>query len=424
MKCRVLVVEDDDFQRESLVEILKSFGFEVEGVDCAESARSIIDDFDVFVCDVRLSGIDGITLLKEIKKRKAEAEVVIITAFSNVEDAVEAIKLGAFHYITKPYDVEVLVNLLKKACELVSLRKGEQIVYASRKMAELLKQATLFAKSDAPVLITGESGSGKELLAKFIHSTSDRKGEFVAVNCTAIPEGLFESELFGHEKGAFSGASSSKLGLIEIANGGTLFLDEIGDMPLPLQAKLLRFLQEGTFRKVGATKEKKVDVKIVAATNRELEKLVKEGKFRQDLYFRLNVLSLKIPPLRERPEDILVLAEHFLKKYSSKYAKKTTLSTSSIKALTSYDFPGNVRELENMIHRAVLISADKIEPEHLFPEEGGTNAKKSLPQAVEELEKRMIREALAATGGVQTRAAKLLGIDEKTLRYKRKKYRI
>ena len=435
-KPAVLVVEDDDIQRELLKETLEDSGFNVLTAKSAEKGLQVLakNQIDVVVSDVRLPGMDGLSFLERIKEEFPETEVIVITAFSSVSDAVQAIKRGAFHYVTKPFDPEVLINLIDKACQLSRLKKvpkkeGE-IVYASREMEEILKKASLFARAEAPVLILGESGVGKELVARFIHKESGRKGKFVAVNCSAIPKDLFESELFGHEKGAFTGAVKTKKGLFEEANGGTLFLDEIGDLPLPLQPKLLRVLQEGKVRRVGATTEISVDVKIITATNQNLKKLVEEGKFREDLYYRLKVLTLKIPTLRERPEDILELAGFFVKKYSEKYGKKVEITPEVLQKLLNYPFPGNVRELENIIHRLVIFSTGKItekELKELLEDEISRKEidfSKPLPEQVAEFEKKLILEALKRTNYVQVKASKLLGIDEKTLRYKRKKYGI
>ena len=435
-ECRVLIVEDEDIQRELLREILEDSGFSVLTAQSAERGFQLLmkSPADVVVTDVRLPGMDGLSFLEKVKEEFPETEVIVITAFSNVTDAVNAIKKGAFHYVTKPFDPEVLINLINKACQLARLKKvpkrDGEIVYASREMEEILKKASLFARTEAPVLILGESGVGKELLARFIHRESGRKGKFVAVNCAAIPRDLFESELFGYEKGAFTGALKTKKGLFEEADGGMLFLDEIGELPLSLQPKLLRVLQEGKVRRVGANLEKEVDVKIVAATNRDLKELVEKGEFREDLYYRLNVLTLKIPPLRERPEDILELTGFFLKKYSEKYGKKVEITPEALQKLLSYPFPGNVRELENLIHRLVIFSEGKITERDLKELGEKSNPcdefdfSKPLPEKVAEFEKKLILEALKRTNYVQVRAARLLGIDEKSLRYKRKKYGI
>ncbi len=434
MKGKVLIVEDDQIQRELLKESLEEKGFKVISVSSAEEGKNSLEEnpVDTVVTDVKLPGKSGIIFLKEIKEAYPEIEVIVITAFSDVEDAVEAIKAGAFHYITKPYDIDVLANLLSKCCELTQLKKSpseKSFIFKSNAMEKLLSTVKIFAKSDAPILITGESGTGKEVIAKYIHKASERTGKFIPVNCTSIPENLFESELFGHEKGAFSGAIKAKPGLIEESDNGTLFLDEIGDLPLPLQTKLLRFLQEKEIRRIGSLNTKKVDVRIVAATNRDLEKTVKDGEFREDLFYRLNVLRVEIPPLRERKEDIVELVGFFVRKFSTKYKKTLTISNEALKKLAEYSFPGNVRELENIIHRAVLIAKETVKPEHftLSTPEKKTEKEsfsKPLPQLMEETEKELIKEVLEKTNYVQTKAAKLLGIDEKSLRYKRKKYEI
>ena len=436
--CSVLLVEDDKVQRELLTELLEEEGFSVTSASSGERALDLFrkEHYDAVITDVRLPGMSGLELLQKIKELEPSVEIIVITAFSSVDDAVKAIKMGAFHYVTKPFEPEVLVNLLRKACKLRLLSKPSReccgLVYSSKVMENLINQASLFARSDAPVLITGESGSGKELLARFIHSESGRKGEFVAVNCGALPKELFEAELFGYEKGAFTGATSSKKGLVEEAEGGTLFLDEIGELPLELQPKLLRFLQEGEFRRVGSTKLRKADVRIIAATNRDLKRMVEEGKFREDLYYRLSVLTLNIPPLRERPEDIPVLIEHFLRKYSKKYSKEVKITPEALELLLSYSYPGNVRELENLIHRLVILSRGEVDRALLtslmnLPSPSASftpDLSKPLPQVIEEVERAMIEEALRRANFVQTRAARLLGIDEKSLRYKRKKYGI
>ncbi|WP_457681633.1 sigma-54-dependent transcriptional regulator [Thermovibrio sp.] len=437
MGCKVVLVEDEEIQRELLSDILKEKGYSVSSFSTAERAlKEVVSTSPhVLITDVRLPGKDGLTLLREVKELSPETEVILITAFSEVEDAVGALKAGAFHYLTKPFNPEVLLSLIEKACQLSKLKRASfsqkrEIVYASKAMEEVLKKASLFSKSSAPVLITGESGTGKELLARFIHEKSGRKGKFVAVNCSAVPKELFESEFFGYEKGAFTGALKSKAGLVEEADGGTLFLDEVGELPLELQSKLLRFLQEGEVRRVGSTKSRKVDVRVIGATNRPLEELVREGKFREDLFYRLNVLRLTLPPLRERREDVVELVGHFLKKFSKTYGKRVEITPEAIELLLSYDFPGNVRELENLIHRAVIVSNGRITPREIEvkPKERelpfNYDFSLPLPQYLSEIEKKAIEEALKRAGFVQTKAAELLGIDEKSLRYKRKKYGI
>ena len=437
-RCKVLIVEDDKLQLSLISEILADVGFSVYTATSAEKGLQILrqSEVSVVITDVRLPGMDGLSFMRKIKREFPYIEVIVITAFSCVDDAVKAIKEGAFHYVTKPYEPEILINLIKKACQLFKLKKfskkTDSIIYSSKEMEELLRKASLFSKSSAPVLILGESGVGKELLARFIHKESNRKGKFVSVNCSAVPKELFESELFGYKKGAFTGALSSRRGLFEEADGGTLFLDEIGELPLELQPKLLRVLQEKRIRRLGSNEEIEIDVKIVAATNRDLEKMVVDGAFREDLFYRINVLQLEIPPLRERPEDIVELAGYFLDKYSQLYKKEVSFSPEALEVLVGYSFPGNVRELENMIHRLVIISCGKIRKEDVLELIRGKRAeseisidfKKPLPELLSEIERKAIEKALRCTGYVQTKAAKLLGIDEKSLRYKRKKYGI
>ncbi len=424
----VLIVEDEKIHRDLLRQTLEEEGYQVFTAASAEKALPIIaeKEVDVAILDVRLPGMTGLELLKHIKERSPETEVLIITAFGEIENAISAIKAGAFHYLVKPYEPEVLLNLVKKCGELVRLKKPSSrgpLVYASRAMKDLLRKAEIFARSEALVLILGESGVGKELLARFIHEKSGKKGDFIAVNCAAIPESVFEAELFGYEKGAFTGAERAKPGLIEEAQEGTLFLDEIGEMPFNLQGKLLRFLQEGEFRRLGSNKVRRSSARIIAATNEDLKKAVSEKRLREDLYFRLSVLEIKVPPLRERPEDIPELTAYFLHKFNRKYGKNVGIRREALQALLKYSFPGNVRELENLIHRAVLTSEKEIKVEDLSLS-SQKSAPKRLPEAVAELEKHLIREALEKTGYVQTKAAEFLGIDEKSLRYKRKKYGI
>ncbi|OAQ20361.1 sigma-54-dependent transcriptional regulator [Thermosulfurimonas dismutans] len=433
---RILIVEDEKIHRELLRKTLEEEGYRVWSVPSAEKALPVLsqEEIDVAILDVRLPGMSGLELLERIKEKSPETEVLIITAFGEIEDAISAIKAGAFHYLVKPYEPEVLLNLVRRCGELVSLRRPREpgpLVYRSQVMKDLLRQAEIFARPEAPILILGESGVGKELLARYIHEKSGRKGRFVAVNCAALPEQLFEAELFGYERGAFTGAETSRSGLIEEAQGGTLFLDEIGEMPLVLQSKLLRFLQEGEFRRLGSNKILKSDARIIAATNEDLKAAVSRQKFREDLYFRLNVLVLKIPPLRERKEDIAELVAYFLRKFNQKYQKDVKITPEAMEELLRYSFPGNVRELENLIHRAVLVSGREITPEVLGLETKGESKidlhlplGKALPKVLADVEKLLLKEALEQTGYVQTRAAELLGIDEKSLRYKRKKYGI
>ncbi len=441
MSNSILIVEDDNLQRQLLEDILKNEGFKVIATSTAEKGLKILSNkgIELLITDVRLPGMNGLDLLTKVKKEFPQIQVIVITAFGDVASAVEALKKGAFYYLVKPYEPEILINLVKKALLIAQLEKkvNQQtfdnvgIVYKSKIMENLLKQLKMFAQSPANILIIGESGTGKELLARFIYKNSNFKDNFVAVNCAAIPEGLFESSFFGYEKGAFTGADTSKKGFFQEANKGVLFLDEITAMPMQFQAKLLRVLQEREIIPLGKTKPVKIDLKIVAATNENIEKLVEEGKFREDLYFRLSVFKVKVPPLRERKEDIVPLTAYFIEKFSKEYNKTLTIEPEALEKLLNYEWPGNVRELENEIHKAVVIANEKITPEYVLMDKS-TNANidfkidfsKPLPKILEEIEKRYIEEALKQSGYVQTKAAKLLGIDEKSLRYKRKKYNI
>jgi two-component system NtrC family response regulator len=367
----------------------------------------------------------------------------VITAYGTVDTAVAAIKSGAADYLTKPVNLDELLYRIEQVRErrrlltenrelreaLQTHHRIEGIIGEGRRMVEVLSLARRVAPSEATVLIRGESGTGKELIAKAIHYGSPRpSGPMIRVNCAALPETLLESELFGHEKGAFTGAVASRKGRFELADNGSLFLDEIGDLPLPLQAKLLRVLQEREFERVGSSKPIRVNVRILAATHRDLEALVKAGQFREDLYYRLNVVTIVLPPLRERREDIALLMDHFLQLFAKKNHKTIRGFTREARdVLLRYDYPGNVRELENIIERAVVLTRDDVVGRADLPLstqtlEGEEGKQASLPAVMEGLERRMIREALVRSGGVQTRAAEMLGISERALRYKLNKY--
>jgi two-component system NtrC family response regulator len=396
------------------------------------------------VTDITIPGMSGMEVLKRVHERDARVPVVIITAYGTIESAVEAMKQGAFDYITKPFNRDELRLTLEKALRMrrlehenVELRaeiKGryrfEEIVGSSEKIRAVLEMAGRVAASDASVLITGESGTGKELLAKGIHYSSPRAdGPFIAVNCAAIPETLIESELFGHVKGAFTGAIRDREGKFELAGGGTLFLDEIGELRIDLQSKILRALQEKTIDRVGGERPVPVDVRVIAATNRDIERAVKDGKFREDIYYRLSVITLHMPPLRERKEDIPLLIEHFLKKYNK--AEPVTLEPEALTVLKDYGWPGNVRELENVIERASVLRRGKVItraelPDKLMKEQMGVeDIILNLPEegiSLEELEKSLIVKALEKHKGNQTRAAEYLGITRPTLIYRMEKY--
>ncbi|MBI5196345.1 MAG: sigma-54-dependent Fis family transcriptional regulator [Nitrospirae bacterium] len=448
MKGKVLVVDDQKSIREILEIFLKSEGFSVSAADNGRTALDIMKDdiFDLVITDMKMPKLSGIDLLKNIKEIAPNTVVVIITAFGTPESAVEAMKLGAFDYIQKPFKMDDIRLVIKNAFEKKRLQTDlsilkeqlgtasfENMVGKSPAMLELFSMLTKYASSSANVLITGESGTGKELIAKAVYNLSPRKtGRFVTLNCAAIPEGLLESELFGYIKGAFSGAVSNKEGLFELADEGTIFLDEIAEMPVALQAKLLRVLEDGTFRRVGSTSDVRVDVRIISATNKNLLTLISERRFREDLYFRLNVLSLKIPPLRERREDIPLLVDNFIKKYAG---GKKQISQNAIEVLMNYMWKGNIRELENIIERALLLhDSEVIDSQHL-PEEirtassagehiaipsGGIN----FEDMIEDMEKAYLMEALEKAHGIKTDAAKLLSLSFRSFRHRLKKYGI
>jgi two-component system response regulator HydG len=396
---KVLIIDDDPAVLRSCEMVLGKGGYELKTAIRGDVALQLLseEEFDVVLTDLRLPDTSGMEILKEVKARSPDTEVIVMTAFGTIEKAVEAVKLGAYDFITKPFEtVERLILSVNKAIERRSLitrtRTLEQtlgeryrfgnIIGKSPKMQEIFKLAEIVAKSDSSILIQGESGTGKEVLAKAIHFNSLRKANtFVTINCAALTETLIESELFGHEKGAFTGAIGKKLGLFETANGGTAFLDEIGEVPTSVQVKLLRVLQNGEIKRVGGNELIKVNVRIIAATNRDLKQSIKEGRFRDDLYYRLNVISITLPPLRERTEDIPLLANYFLKLYTDR-SKKTIsgYTPAALKLILSYHWPGNVRELENAVERAVILcQGHEIDREHLLLE-GSDEKPSDLPQ--------------------------------------------
>lgn len=445
----ILIIDDEKSQRVILSGHLKNKGFKVFSASTGEEGIDIAGkhDIDIVLTDFKMPGKTGMDVLKEVLRIKPDTSVVIITAYGTVEDAVSAMKEGAYDYITKPIDLNELDSLIKRISErqyLISenklLKEKLQekfsfgtIVTKSHKMEEVLSIASRVAESKASVLISGESGTGKELIASAIHFSSSRKGNpFIAVNCAALNENLLESELFGHEKGAFTGADKKRSGRFESANGGTIFLDEIGDIPLSMQVKLLRVLQEEKFERVGSSETVEVDVRIIAATNKDLKELIKEKKFREDLYFRLNVVSIEIPPLRERREDIIPLADNFIKKYGiySSYLQMA-LSKEAADKIMKYDFPGNVRELENIIHRAVVMSRSEIiTSDDIYLNLSNAENNKitddidnlDLSERVEKLEKKIVKLALEKSNGNQSSAARILGISERNLRYRLTKW--
>ncbi len=443
---KILVVDDEQAQRSTLAGFLAKRGYEAVEAASGESALEQIDtrDFDLVLTDQKMTGISGVELLERIKQRNPEIEVILITAFGDVRSAVRATKAGAFDYITKPVDLEALEISIGRALErrqLVAenrlLRQSleqkhsfSNIISASGAMEDVLNMAARVARVDSPVLITGESGTGKEVVARAIHQASGRANKpFVAVNCAALNKNLIESELFGHEKGAFTGAVRARGGKIESAGGGTLFLDELGEISPEIQVKLLRFLQEGTFEHVGSDQQLHADVRLLAATNRDLQQALNEGNFREDFYYRINVVNIHIPPLRSRREDIRCLAEHFVETNATRLGDKK-ISREALDALLRYDYPGNIRELQNLVERAMVMArGETITIGDLPPSladrvpvaEGSAAQEGSLPASVQALEIRMIHEALERAGGVQVRAADLLGITERNLRYKIRK---
>jgi len=452
MNTKILVVDDELSMREFLSILLEGEGYCVDQAEDAEDALHCIErePYSLVISDVNMPGLDGIALLGRIKALAPETAVLMITAFTTAEQAVEAMKLGAYDYIGKPFKVEEVKVLVRNALEKRSLVEENKrlkaevqvrfsfsgLIGKSKQMQELYDLIAKVAESMANIIILGESGTGKELAAKAIHYNSPRRNSsFVAVNCGAIPETLIESELFGHTKGSFTGAFCDRPGLFEQAEGGTLFLDEIGEVPLQLQAKLLRVLQEREFRRVGGGSSLKADVRIVAASNRNLEEQVQEGSFRGDLFYRLNVVQVRMPPLRERVEDIPALVEHFYKKYAIWSGSGEIVTPDALKLLFNYPFPGNVRELENLVERCVVLGSRVIETDCLPPsvrnfqvpcaslgEVDIPDNGLDLQAFLDTLEKRLLEQALVKSAGVKKRAAALLGMTFRSFRYRLAKF--
>jgi two-component system response regulator PilR (NtrC family) len=449
-KARILVVDDEQSMREFLEIFFRGEGYDVVTAGSVDSGLVAVesDDFDVVISDIQMPGRSGLELLGAVRDNAPQTVVIMITAFGTTETAIAAMKQGAYDYVTKPFKVDELRLVVEKALEkrLLSaenqrlrseLRKEtrrRQLVGNSRAMEQLYELVGRVANTKTNVLVCGESGTGKELVARAIHDQSERREHpFVAVNCGAIPENLLESELFGHVKGSFTGAVSNKAGLFETAHRGTLFLDEIGELPGSLQVKLLRVIQDKALRRVGGTSDHQVDVRIVAATNRKLEEEVAAGRFREDLYYRLNVIQIALPPLRDRLEDIPLLVQHFVEKFAAEVGKPMKgFSEAAMERLLGYAFPGNVRELENMVERAVAltqsdtIGAESLPPSVLEPAPRGPAAKlplegSNLDTLVNEFERGLLQEALRQSRGVKKRAAQLLGISFRSFRYRLEK---
>lgn len=447
---KILVVDDEAAQRTILSGYLNRRGYSAAQASSGDEAIQIVSGnvIDIIISDYKMPDINGLELMRRIKKINPEIYFVIITAFGTIETAVSAMKEGAFDYLTKPIDLDELEIMIKKIYErqhLISENKllKEQLIEKynfdglisdSPSMENAVNIAGRVAPSKATVLLCGESGTGKEVLAKAIHFSSPRKDKpFVAVNCAALNENLLESELFGHEKGAFTGADKTRIGRFEIADGGTLFLDEIGDLPPATQVKLLRVLQEECFERVGGTQTINVDVRIIAATNQNLNELIAENTFREDLYYRLNVVTINIPPLRERKQDIPPLVDYFIARYIGGTNKQhIEFSKEAMDLLLKYDYPGNVRELENIVHRAIVLTRNETVTSSELPSNirtlsadaayGNIDMAVTLPEKVEALEKSLVLQALKSTGGNRLKASKLLGISERNLRYRLEKW--
>ena len=426
---KILIADDDKNLRKVLRSELSEEGFDVNEAECGDRAKELLEkeEYDVLLLDLTMPGVGGMEVLKKVKDLELSTEVIILTANATVPTAVEAMKLGAYDYLTKPFKMEELKVVIKKAFERKELlsenlvlraqvkRQSEnhEVITKNPAMIELLETLKKLADSEFPVLVCGESGVGKELMAKAIHGASKKAvGPFIPINCGAIPENMLESELFGYEKGAFTGAFARKLGLLEIANHGTLFLDEICELTLPLQGKLLRAIETGRFFRLGSVKESGVDVKFVSATNKDIKGELKKGNFRADFYYRISTLTLSIPPLRERREDIPLLVNHQIK--NNPAFKYKRFSEGALKILSEYPWPGNVRELQNVVHRTILLSRnDVIEPYDL-PADLVADLKGS-GNCLEDVEKSHILKVLKEVGGQKGKAAEILGVDPKTL---------
>ena len=448
---RVLVVDDEQRLADLVCLSLTDQGYAASAHIRAADALAVFDreHVDLVISDLRMPDMDGRQLMHEVKQRSPDTAVIIMTAYASVRDAVDLVKEGAYDFVPKPFDMDELLAAVERALQLTSTVRDnkrlraelegryrfDQMIGTSARFRAVIAAVTEVCESRATVLLRGESGTGKELVARAIHFNSLRRAApFVAVNCAAIPEGLLESELFGHVKGAFTGAVQSREGRFRAADGGTLFLDEIGDMPLPIQAKILRVLQERTFEPLGSTRSEQVDVRIVVATHRDLQQMVAEGSFREDLYYRLNVFPIVLPSLRERLEDLEMLAIHFLKHFTEEMGKRVLIfSADALQAMRAYHWPGNIRELQNCVERAVIVSRSQVIevadlPPYLFDQDRRTSGFADLPSdldaALAAVERDWIVEALRRAEGVQVRAAHLLGIAERSLWHRIKKYNL
>ncbi len=429
----ILVVDDEKNQREILETILSGEGYDVTTASSGEAAMKFVADrhFDLVLTDLKMTGMSGLDLLKELTDFDKSIIVILLTAHGSVDSAVDAMRLGAFEYLQKPYDSENLLETVSRALKKLTTLDAE-IISVSPEMDKVKKLILKIAKSNSTVLIRGESGTGKELIARSIHTNSFRSSEvFQAVNCAAINENLLESELFGHEKGSFTGAVADKKGLFEIAHNGTLFLDEIGELDISLQAKILRALQEKQIRRVGGIRDIDVDVRVVAATNRDLLHMVEEKRFREDLYYRLNVLSIELPALRERRTDVTVLIDYFVKKHTRGTTRKISINTDARRLLEDYAYPGNVRQLESALERAILLCEnDTVTLDDLPPEmtqmtsAASADLFKLPPEGVnfEDVERSLIMQAMGRTDNNITKSAKLLGLTFRTLQYRLEKF--
>lgn len=435
MKDAVLIIDDEKELRNLLAKLLKLEDYLTYCAETGEEGLEILkkEDITVVIADVKLPDVNGIDLIGKIKKLDPVCEIIVLTAYGTIEDGVRAIKEGAFDYISKGDEDNKIIPIVTRAVEKVNLKKRietleksvskrfnfERIWGNSEKIKEAKELATKVAKTDTPVLLLGETGTGKEVFAQAIHYTGNRKNKpFVALNCSAIAKDLLESEMFGYKAGAFTGANKNKKGLFEEANAGTLFLDEIGDLDFSLQAKFLRVIETNDFIKPGDTKPTKVDVRIIAATNRDIEKEIVKGNFRADLYYRISVMKIKLPALRERREDIQLMAEHFTKFYSKKLSKRIVqISDEFSKKLINYNFPGNIRELKNIVERAVILSDNEVLNEKLLPQEftGNLPEEKQNNLKLEEIEKQHIKAVIEKTNGNKSKAAELMGIGLTTL---------